>query len=575
MALQRSTQLNLLYALTLVFAAGCAGGSDDAGLPTAPGSEQMGPGMPGAEQPPGNEDPGGDRVAPGVRQLVIDGQLSHLATFGERVALPVFYLDSADAPIANQRVTARLLDAPGGTDLGPAADGSGLGSTQVTTDAAGLATFELLAGAVDTRFTIEASADGAAPVYWTIAVGAAPGGSLTVIIEASAAPDHAYVGLHQSPGCNAAEGGAPAMQQVGPVDLQPPTTSVNVGDLAAGVVVSVAVTGHDASGQAVAFGCVDGVQIKGSDETVVRVTIDDAPLNVGGTFAVVHNFDLTQALGENAVLRTIGEIGGGNVSRGSALVDLLCDNIELNDIICIGLRAIGGGVIDNLIDTQVPPETLEALDALGDLYDAVSDLTVHGQMTLTTPNGDRLSGNTQRWTELSFQWRDGCPFDDPAQCMNTFSMADLEVPGGAVEGTFEASLSGETQVSIESHVMPLPYGTAVRVAAEYWVLPNALGRGGPVTVEDVVADLVPCAALAAQVPVLSQDFCEDTIITALADLIYDQFSQLNPGLEGMQLSGTVQTVDTTGNRQADRLEEGMWNATVDGLGAVTGVFGSR
>lgn len=565
----------LIPTLALIFAAGCAGGSEDPALPQSPGGNaQMGDqpqgGDGGGEAQPDPENP----AVPSARQLVIDGALSRLASFNQRVALPVYYLDAQDAPVAGQRIRGRLLDAPGGLDLGPTAEGSGLRSASVTTDADGRAVFDLVAGAAETQFTLEASADGAAPVYWTITVGAAAGGDLRVIIEAPAGPlDHTYVALHNAPGCDAFAAGAAPTQRVGPVALQPVSTSVTVDQLADGAQVSVGVTGHDASGQAIASGCVDAVQVKAGQETVVRVSLATTPLTFGGQFQMIHRFDLTRALGESAILGTLKEIGNGDTSAGNALVGLLCDNIDLNEVLCIALRAVGGGLIDNYVANQLPQSTLDGLVALGDLYDAVADLTVEGQMTLDPPSGDRLIGD-QRWTDLTFQWRDGCPFRDPSACTNTFSMADLEVPGGAVVGSFTATVTGADQLTLDPHLMPLPYGTAVRVAAEQWVLPAALGQGGPVTVEDLMGQLVPCATLAANVPVLTVGFCEDTLVPALADLVYEQFTALNPGLEGMTLSGTVTATDSDGDRRMDGLAGGIWDAVVDGLGEIAGTFNS-
>ena len=73
------------------------------------------------------------------------------------------------------------------------------------------------------------------------------------------------------------------------------STSVTVDQLADGAQVSVGVTGHDASGQAIASGCVDAVQVKAGQETVVRVSLATTPLTFGGQFQMIHRFDLRYA----------------------------------------------------------------------------------------------------------------------------------------------------------------------------------------------------------------------------------------------------------------------------------------
>lgn len=584
------TRSSLRYALavTALTCGACAGG-DAAGdkpvEPTGPPA-QMGPAsdtlQPTAQSP--------QAPASAARELIIDGAIDRLMVFGETAELAVRYVDAQGLPMQDARITGRLLD-PAGADLtATGIEGTALVAAQAQPGPDGRAVLSLRAGQVDTHFRVEAQAPNAAPVYWNIAVSRSSGGRLAIEVRpafnvGASAVRAVRVGLYPSPAC-AQLGANPSMlpaaaSELGTIEpFSEFDNRIQSGELAGGTTVSVAVQGLTVDGGTAAFGCVDGAEVMGGEERVITVDLTERPVDLAGPFAAEHVLDLTEVISRNSgdLLRNVANIGGGaNGSRGDAVVELVCERGDLDDLVCTGLRLFGGGIIDGVISSSVDPAVLDALDAFGDLYNIVSQFSAHGELIFSGQRqGDRWTGNTNRFDALEFTWRSGCPYahSEPARCTQRFTVEALGLRVESLSGVFDAVDVGSRQLSLSPHTVQLPMGHVALAVAETWLLPAAMEQPGPVRVGDLMARFLPCDVLDQQLAGtgLAGGICRDALVGVLEQLVLDELDALGAAIGALTFEGTAHMTDRDGDRSVDGLSDGTWSGIAAGATPFSGTF---
>ena len=505
-----------------------------------------------APPPPAADEP--ERAPLGARALMLVGDASVVVRPGDELELAVDYIDDKRAPIADAVVSAQILEG----------DGSLVGR-RVLTGTDGRAFIDLTLGAPG-RVRVEAAAEGAASVYWDVVVAAGGTGELLVDVQGVTAP-RGVVQLFPSPMCaavRAGNAGAPHLE-AGVFD-----NSARISDLADGARVAVAVQLHAPSGGAVASGCVEDIEVVGGATTRVVVDVSELALEVKGRYAVDHALDLGHLVpgGPDGVVDIVARVGGGiDGSRGRAIVDVVCDHADINMVVCTLLRALGGPIIDDVIDRQVEPAVLRALTTFGDVYRIIRSPLVEGEIEVTasTPDADGgLAGNVHRLSGVRFVWRDGCRAQRPGDCERSFDLRDLGLRGELPRAVFDATIDG-AQLEIGAHQIELPMESVALMVAEQWVLPATLGRDGPVTLEALMRELLPCADISAALPLgsLSEGLCEEVLPSALADLLRERLAATG-GVDLLSLEGTARVWDHDGDRRADALLDGEWTGGVSG-----------
>ena len=172
-------------AFTLALTAGALVGCSDA----APGQDDEDGSVRDAAPPAANADTAvtnPDIVPPGSRELVIQGQVNRLLLFGEAIDLQVKLVQGRDqAPVVNERLQANLIVGQNDDRTAQGVEGTGLRTTNATTDAQGLATFELRSrdDARAATFRVKISAAGAVEVYWNITATRPGSGGLIVRVD--------------------------------------------------------------------------------------------------------------------------------------------------------------------------------------------------------------------------------------------------------------------------------------------------------------------------------------------------------------------------------------------------------
>ncbi|MBU1432645.1 hypothetical protein KKF91_19060, partial [Myxococcota bacterium] len=372
-----------------------------------------------------------------------------------------------------------------------------------------------------------------------------------------------------SPACDALAAGTalPEITQLpsieDPADFNASSTSA---PLAAGAALSVLAELHR-DAQLTARGCLDGVQIIANQDTAVVIPVAPVTLGYQGTFSSHEIYDMAVLIpgGESEILTAVAEIGGGvGGSRGQAIVSLLCDYAELSAMTCttIGLAA---GYIDDVIEESVPPYVLEALTVFGDLYDIIRSMEIEGEILIAedTPAEGLLPGNTHRLLKMGFTWREGCPHDTAEACTFTIEMDDAglgleEIP----EGRFEGLILEDGRLQLGQHTLPLPMEHVALLIVESWLLPAYAGE--PMTVQALIAALLPCEAIASLAFGLGEDTCRAYLSEALAELILEQVNAIAAGISEVTLEGIAVPLDADRDRRVEALIDGAWVGSMPG-----------
>ena len=251
----------------------------------------------------------GRTVPDGSRRLMIVGMPELFALTGNDLTLKVAY-EAGRRPIAQERVSFRMLDENSAPAGNAGVDGSLLSSASATTDNDGVASVRVRLGQVQSFFQIEASAPGAQSVRWRVTVGNAGVGAFSVRLIYSAMTgrytyrdfSHAEVfmfasdtrqncaSISQNPGSILGASLSNQRRPFNEVDNR-----VNVNSLAAESVYSVAAVAYGMNGAVAAFGCLDGQQVVGGMTTPFDLTLQDL-LEFKGRFNIIHAFNLRQAL---------------------------------------------------------------------------------------------------------------------------------------------------------------------------------------------------------------------------------------------------------------------------------------
>lgn len=543
---------------------------------------------PAAETPPPvAQAPETHTPAAAVRQLVIEGDVQRFAQLGEPMELAVHYLDAYGAPLPGGRIHARLLDATGADRSATGIEGTALAGLSAYADNDGRAVFRLLPGRIAAGLRVEASADGAAPVTWQVQVAAPETGALEVHFSGAAeAMDHGQVVVFTGFGCETlAESPEWDRDAVAVVDADMDAVGGRglVPALDAGTYSVVARTTNP-QGYVTGWGCVGGVAVAGGQQTRIDIALDGLGLEMKGRYALEQTLDLGEALtgdGQQAeALALLAAIGGGYGDganpRGRAIADLGCERVGANDLICGVIRGVGAPIIEDVIDENVDPQVLSALDMLGDVYRLVRELTILGEIEITAAGADdegRISGNDHRWERVRILWRNDCPFVDERDC--TFEIGFDEMGGRqrAVAGAFDAILTDRgRRLAIQPHAVSLRLADLVRVVAEHWLIPATLGRPGPVPMADLAAELLPCQQINNLLPL--DRVCETVLAPAMADLVSDALGDALGETPMVSLSGAADLVDDNGDRVVDGLRDGTWTGEISVGGRTAQVSGT-
>jgi len=495
--------------------------------------------------------------APQGLELYLSAPASQLLHFGAQLPLPVEVrtLDGLAAP--NVAIRGRLLE---GAEERAEIGGSALVAANSRSDAQGYAELTIRGGDTARQFRVEISAEGSAPVFYQINVVEALEGRISVQLRPGpgVGDGGARIFIHAEGGCALVD--PPVVMELPSVaDIRGPDPSSLSEPLAGGSRLSVSAHMEREGGAISASGCLDAQEIIAGQILEVELILEAREFDLSGTFASQELFDMATLLpgGESETLEMVARIGGGNEgSRGSAIIDLLCDYAELGVASCTTLNFLGGEIIDDVIETQVPPAVVESLTIFGDLYNIARSMEVEGRFLFGG------SGGQHELLALWFTWREGCPHPEE-ECRFRIELDEAGLGLEALpSAAFETQMEGRL-LRISQHELPLPLEAVLLMMLESWLLPGSLGEGQAVSLEELSAQLLPCESISElSGDLLSVDYCEELLPSALAALLEDQVLSMIQGISSVILMGEAQM--RIQSQQVELLEEGLWSGPIPG-----------
>lgn len=579
----------LAFAALAAFALGAcadsAGGSGGTETETDSGMLPDDPGPGGAGGEGGGGAGGGGPGPADAWELQIVGDANLLVFTGETTRLTVKLVGGADmSPVPNQRVSLEQQD-QNGQPAPQGVEGSGLRGFNANTAADGSASFEFIAGPRPATLRVQASAGDAPPVRWTINVAEEGTGGISVTVNYDTGANRyryadlqrAQVDLFRAQDADCATlrqsaanlaGAWLTLPEISPFNEVDNQTST--GNLDAGAEFNVAAVARGANGNAVAFGCAEGVTIEGGRIVEATVDLADLPLEYKGRYTAVHRFDLSGMLrgSGDATLERVADtldilrvLGNGEGDRGRELTRLVCEVANFDQGICDIVSRLGGRIVNEVFEEILPQVVLDILTLLGDLATIITDLTVIGEIELTASHPDasgRLAGNDDRWQKYRFRWQGET---------RDFTIGDLDVDRRPVFGTFGAQLQGADLI-IEAHSLTVRYGLIALGLLEQWLFPRLTGGNQPVGLEELLAAVVPCRQVNDFFGDPNSGICEDVLVAALSDIILEQIGRLDFDADQFVIDGVVTPLDEDGDLVIDKLDAGRWNGRLTVGGGV-------
>ncbi len=524
-------------------------------------------------------------------QLNLFDAPDQFALLGTNIELQFIYSSTRaganPTPVEGSRVSFTLFDE---NNLETNAVGnSRLRSGSVQSDDQGLATAEIAIGDVETFFYLEADAPGAEPVRYSVTVGRDGIGALNVRVVYE--PEGSRYTFRDLP---LAEVFLFDDQNCGQVAQEPTEifgayisvprdpfdsvdNQVNIRDLEDGSRFTVAGVAYNTLDNTVAFGCMDGVDIIGGRTTGIDLPLLDLPLEFKGRFRVVHRFDLTEMLrsSDNDTLNAVADVldilrilGSDDGDRGRAIVELFCGFVGIDENLCDIVEPIAGRIVDEVIDNfliQQVPEVFAVLAGISDVLTILTDMTIIGEVEFLDSFPDDegfLYDNVSRWQKFRFRWRNGCPAG--ADCIQEFTIGELHGDGTVdnrpqpIFANFDADLVGDDLI-IPTHTYTVQYATILLGLAETWVIPAILGQPGPISIADVLAELLPCEDID---DVIGQGNCQAILVEGISEVIYQQITRLEFAADAFTIFGRVTPIDDDGDLVVDRLVDGVWEGMI-------------
>ena len=522
-----------------------------------------------------------------ARELRVVGMMNRTVYTGQQVDVQVRLLalrSGSEVALANQAVSIKLFDNAGNDRTATGVQGTSLQASRVNTNAQGLATFRIFAGDPNVTVRLQASAADAAPVTINLAINQPPAGDLKVkvLYDAQAGRysyldlESARVSLFVDRTCDTII--ADPTRLTGATFAWPPITpfddvnnSVSDTGFENGAQFTVAASVFSASGRAVGFGCLEDVTITGGQETEVMVNAVDLPLEFKGKFVTTNRFDLGDLLrsSEDDTLSTVADaldilrlLGSNEPNRGSELIRLICDIANIEGNACAIVSGIGGSLLEAVIDTQIPVDVLNVLAVISDVLSIVSEMTIVGEIEFpeSYPDENNMLSGDNRWQRFRFQWREGCMAQD---CDREFTIGNLDNDNRPIAGLFDAEVVEAQTLNIYDHGLNFRFGLIALGIAEQWILPAVVGRQGPVTLTDLLGDLMASTCQDIDNYIGNQGFCQNVIVNALSAVIIDQLGNLDFSPEQFRINGSATLVDGDTDLRIDQLQEGVWYGSID------------
>jgi hypothetical protein len=249
--------------------------------------------------------------------LEVVGEPNLALLFDEEAPVRILYREMDGSPIPGGTVELALVGR---------ANDSSLSELTVQTDADGEAGFRVMAGTTASAFSVRVSAPRAAPILIGVSVSDAGFGGLAVTVDwmGSRRVETRRVAVFTGMTCDDEDvlaGEADREKTLLETDLEAQFLA-----LPAGLIYAVTATGLGPMGDAVAWGCVDDVEIEADLTTDATVVMADLPLETDGTYATLIDLDAETAA--EALSRAVTRGGRSLVEGAGGDATFFLDRIE-------------------------------------------------------------------------------------------------------------------------------------------------------------------------------------------------------------------------------------------------------
>ena len=477
-------------------------------------------------------------------------------------------------------------------------DGSTDGSLSVrsaTSDETGLADVRLVAGNLPGTITVRATSPCANSLSFEVAVLELPSGDLTVALNYpfrdvyEVSPVQFRIYSTDELNCREIARGAVPAGEIYAGEVASVAGTARFAALPVDAPYTILATGIGATGERAAHGCVDNVLLREGRETPITVDLFLLPLDPVGDYEVITNYDFRDAVSES------GEVGALIVQildifedPGRGIVDFLLNLVEdyvgglISGVISFffdltGLGDVIGDAINDLI-ASVP--FLSDIVTIGrDIRGIIAELEVISNLSIGKLGSDYEIFGVDNWIGLALYWRLGCTPADGPDCGRIPIVVDEGF--GALRGEWTGRVLGYNRLDIDRHPIDFEYGRVILYALEYLVLPAVVGRPGPVTLENLMADIINCDGIGDFVAggdgscrcALGACICDSDVEGFCNSFISLTFGSLFRGFVDalsfdavLDLRGGCEVVNTDGELDIDELVNGEYvgNITING-----------
>ncbi len=479
--------------------------------------------------------------------------------------------------------------------------GAHLGALRATTSNTGEASVEVIAGAEAADFRIAMESQYTTIMYADVSV-RAPGDTGTSLEVQVAYPDQGTnpvstvtIGVYDgSQTCEAllSSTNLPAPLEA-PQDLTDLAGSVTFSSLGGATKVSILAVGKNANKAPVADGCVEGMDLVLGQANSTTVNMSARSMRLQGTYDYTATFDMTGAI-PGLAGDVFTEVAAFAQNPAAYLVGkveaLYCGS---SDPKCWygWLRDAAVNAVDSLIQRYLPDTLLNFLTWVGDATKVVTNLTVEGTLTIADdPNGGGGLQATEVWQYVVFTWQGKCDLNANPLCdQRRIALRNTRI--GELTATY-AVTNEDPAYRVAQHTRSIPYLRFFHLFLLQVVYPELVP--GATSTTDVLNNAVDCKAVAdwidgadsagqdgqfdAGIATISvadlENYCHQGV-SAIGGLIDGKIDKLaNAVPSDVTLTGAAEIVDENADLLADRLQNGVWQGTIDVDGSPNAVSGS-
>jgi hypothetical protein len=520
-------------------------------------------------------------------------------------------LIEAEQPRAATLVQFVFVDLMGIDIPGSVVDGVQLQVDSVATDARGQGSVRIMTGANETDVMIRASVPGVGAVEWAISVrreqvgtleietvyqpgsqtqGSAAGDSATVFLLADDGIESACEDFKSDPGTLTIHS---VRQEVGSFEVSSDSfrslvvfNSIDAG----GLYISVGLV-KDQDGTLIGYGCRSGVRIEAEETTRYNLVIDDVeiPLDYKGSYKVRLRLDLSnildvdpESLNEADATRLarsqlyesfrqeIFQFSDGLDDRSRVLMRLFCDFVtfegeECSQVESYIVRGLLGPLIDEVIAVEAPL-FFDAMRLFGEALMLLRHIEIEAFINIRNKSPDTLGilrGNEIRWSRLGFGRGASCSFErnqDEGCQWAWFPIHELhlDVAGRfvSVRSQFDAKVDSAS-LTLLYHELRVHFGLLVTKLLERWIYPSTFELPVDSSLIEVIQAVLPC--LPVDQFVGDEPFCAPFLILNIEYILREMLATYHFGGASLGFSGSINTIDSDGDRRIDSLEGGMLN----------------